>query len=367
MQQTFVLPIFAVTIALLIPAQAPAAVANPGHTELVLPSETCRGLFIVPVTFGGEPGTTLDLLLDTGASWTFLDPRAMQKILGGEIRAGKMSFPNARIGPHEFGPLRAYALSMRALNLAVGREFDGILGFPAFRDVLLTLDYPAKEIRVSSGSLPRPDGREIFRVTGKRPHLAITGGSHRFKVLIDSGATGRFGLRPSDVSTWSVEPRPATISVGAQGVEVHHGGRVDGAIQVGPLEFEDPVVILSGGERLVGWQVLRHFVLTFDQNHKRMRMQTDNAGPVRMAPLVRAGLAYNPRPEGLRVVRVFPGTSAEAAGLRVGDLIVAIDGIPVYQQECGEFSVIAGQQQVFSYTRDGVRAEATIETEVLIP
>ena len=367
MQRTFVLSIFAVVIALLIPEQAPAAVANPGHTELVLPSETCRGLFIVPVTFGEEPGTTLDLLFDTGASRTFLDPRAMHKILGGEIRAGKMSFPNARIGPHELGPLRAYALPMRDLNLAVGREFDGILGFPAFRDVLLTLDYPAEEIRVSSGSLPRPDGREIFRVSGKRPHLAVTSGSRRFKVLIDSGATGRFGLRPSDVSTWSVEPRPALISVGVQGVEVHHGGRVDGTIRLGPLDFDDPVVILSGGEQLVGWQVLRHFVLTFDQKHKRMRMQKDSVGPVRMAPLVRVGLAYDPRPKGLKVVRVFPGTSAEAAGLRVGDLIDAIDGIPVYQQECEESSVTAGHRRVFSYTRDGVRAEATIETEVLIP
>ena len=63
------------------------------------------------------------------------------------------------------GTLRAPVLRLHTLSLAVGRDVDGILGFSAFDDVLLTLDYPAEEIRVSGGRLPRPDGREIFAST----------------------------------------------------------------------------------------------------------------------------------------------------------------------------------------------------------
>ncbi len=352
--------------ALLATAPGPATAANPLDAELVLPSETCRGLFIVPVTFGEGTGTTLDFLLDTGSSWTFLDPGALRGIAGGDGRAGKASFQGVRIGPLELGRLRASVLPMRDLCLAVGREFDGILGFPAFRNVLLTLDYPAEEIRVSSGSLPRPDGREIFRVHGKRPHLKVAIGNRRIKLLVDSGSTSHFQLKASDRLTWSVEPRPATCLVGVGGLVVREGGRLDGAVRFGPLDFENPVVILGGSEGQVGWHVLRHFVLTFDQKNKRMRMQADRTDPVRMAPLVGTGLAYDPRPEGLRVVRVFSDTSAEAAGLREGDLIVAIDGIPVHSRGCVSRSDV-GQQQVFLYLRDGIRTEATVETEALVP
>ena len=98
-----------------------------------------------------------------------------------------------------------------------------------------------------------------------------------------------------------------------------------------------------------------------------MRMLTDRTDPVQMAPLVGTGLAYDPRPEGLRVVRVYPGTSAEAAGFRQGDVIVAIDCTPVHQRGCGQAERVAGRRQVFSYFRDGIRAEATLETEILVP
>jgi len=347
-----------------------AATANPDQAGVVLPSETCRGLIIVPVTLSEREGGTLDLLLDTGSSWTFIDPGALRRILGRETRAGKASFKGGRIGRHELGPLQALVLPMKTLSRVLGREIDGILGFPAFRDVLLTLDYPAEEVRVSAGSLPRPDGREIFRALGsKRPHLEVDVGGHRVKLLLDSGSNGRFLLNPTDRLTWSVGPRPAIVSVGVGVVDVDRGGRLDSAIQFGPLRFENPVVIVRNTrERLAGWHVLRHFVLTFDQKKKRIRMQPSRTTPVRMAPLVRIGLADEPRPEGLRIIKVFPGTSAEAAGLREGDLIVAIDGIPVHERGCGDpQGDPAGQRQVLSYLRDGVRAEAEVETEALVP
>jgi len=352
---------------LLIAAQVPAARANPADAEVVLPSEFCRGMFIVPVTFGEGEGTTLDLLLDTGSSWTILDPKALRGLVAAGSRIRKASFKSVRIGPHKIGPLQASVLPMKSISLAVGRELDGILGFPAFRDVLLTLDYPAGELRVSRGSLPRPDGREIFRALGKRPHLEAGIGDRRVKLLLDSGFTGRFEFRRSDFAKWTVVPRPATSHLDVEGVAVLDGGRPEETIRFGPLDFENPVVIL-GGDRLAGGQVLRHFVLTFDQKKNRMRMRANHTEPVRMPPLVGAGLGYAPRPEGLEVVAVFPGSAAEAAGLRKGDLVVAIDGVPVHPRGCGDSrSGSAGQRRVFSYIRDDIRAEAEIETEALVP
>jgi hypothetical protein len=336
---------------------------------VVLPSETCRGLFFVPVTFGEGEGTTLDLLLDTGASRTYLDSGALRRVLGRDVGGGKASLENARIGPFEIGTLRAYILRLHTVSLALGRNVDGIIGYPAFRDVLLTLDYPAEEIRISRGGLPRPDGREIFPYRGfRRPHLDAEVGGRRMKVLLDSGATGRFALLPTKRLAWSVEPRPMKTSVGVGHVTVGEGGRLADAIHLGPLTFEAPIVTLVGDESLVGWHVLRHFVLTFDQKQKRIRMQSHGTDPIRLASWVGMGVGIYPRSEGLEILEVFAGTSAEAAGLRTGDLIVAIDGTPVHERGCSDtLGAPAGRRRVLSYVRDGIQAEAEIKTEILIP
>ncbi len=356
-----------------IPA-TPASTAEPTPTNvdepgLVLPSETCRGLFIVPFTVGEGEGKTLDLLFDTGSSRTFVDPTAIRRIVGPGVRAGKILFKDGRIGRHKFGPLRANIYPMKTLSLALGRKIDGILGFPAFKDVLLTLDYPAEEIRVSSGNLPRPDGREIFRVTGsRRPFLKVDVGGRHVKVLLDSGSTGRFALRSTDRIQWSVEPRPLSAAVHFASVTIREGGRLDMPLQFGPLGFEAPVVAITRSEPLAGWHVLHNFVLTFDQKKNRIRMQPNGPTPVRMPSLVGSGMGLHPLPEGLKIIKVFPDTSAEAAGLRKGDLIIAIDGTPVYERGCGDpEGDPAGRREVWTYIRDGLQADAEIETEILVP
>ena len=188
-----------------LPAAQEPKVKSP--EEIVLPSQTCRGLFFLAVTVGPGEGTTLHFLLDTGSSWTFVDPRAIRRVLGRDAGTGKVSFERARAGSHELGPLRARLYPMDTLERAVGRKFDGILGFPAFKNVLLTLDYPAEEVRISRGRLPRPDGRKIFAYRGfRRPHLDTEVGGQRMKILLDSGSTGRFSLVSTNRLAWSVVP-----------------------------------------------------------------------------------------------------------------------------------------------------------------
>lgn len=346
------------------PATTDAALA-----EVVLPSETCVGLFFVPITFGEGEGTTLELLLDTGSSRTYIDSGALGRVLGREVGFGRVLLENARIGRFEIGTLRAHILRLRMVSLALGRNIDGIIGYPAFRDVLLTLDYPAEEIRISHGRLPRSDGHEIFPYRGfRRPHLNAGVGGRSMRVLLDSGATGGFALLPTKRLAWSVEPRPVKTSVGVGHVNLREGGRLADAIHFGPLRFEAPIATLVGDESLVGWDVLRHFVLTFDQKRKRIRMQAGDTDPVRSAPWVGMGLGIHPRSEGLEILEVFAGTSAKAAGLRKGDLIVAINGAAVQELGCRDpQGDPPGQRTVLSYLRSGIQAEAEIETEILIP
>lgn len=335
----------------------------------MLPSESCRGLFIVPVALGPGGGTTVDLLLDTGSTWTFIDPAAVRQVTS--RRRGRVRFAEARIGGHALGPLPARLIPMQSLSRAVGREIDGILGFPAFRDVLLTLDYPAAEVRVATGRLPPADGREVFRYTtrARRPHLPVEVGGRRIELLLDSGSTGRFLLRPADPVRWRVPPRAARVTVGIGFAAIDDSGRMEGALRFGPLRFEEPIVTVAGRERLAGWQVLRHFSLTFDQLRRRVRMVAPRSrAVVRMAAMTSNGLATRPRAEGLEVVEALAGTSAAEVGLRRGDLVVAIDGVPVHDRSCGELGEqLPGRRQLVTYLRGGRRAQAVLETGILIP
>lgn len=353
-------------------ASTPAAASGAPAAETagtVLPGRVCRGYFIVDFQPGGRAGETLGLLLDTGASRTYVDPDALARVLGRPARAGKVVFRGARAGPLEVPTLRARVSSMEILSLAIGSRIDGILGFDAFRDVLLTLDYPRGEVRVSTGTLPPPDGREIFKDVGRgRPYLSVPIGGRVRKVLLDSGSTGIFRLKPTDPLEWIEPPRPVGVSVLFAGVAPHEAGRAQGSLQVGPVAFQDPIVDVSQRERLAGWQVLRRFTLTFDQRKRRIRMLADDGPAVRLGPMIRTPLGLRPRREGMEVLLVLPGSSAEAAGLRKGDLITAIDGVPVHDRGCVDpFAQAAGERQVFTFLRDGERSEATIETEVLVP
>lgn len=350
-------------------AAGPSEKKSTVSTDIVLPSESCHGLFIVSMSVGAGDGATVDLLLDTGAYRTYIDPAAVRRILGPEVSAGRVLFKTAQVGEYEFGPLRAYVLPLAAISLALRRRIDGVLGYSAFKEVLLTLDYPADEVRVSSGRLPRPDGREVFRDSGFiRPHLKIDVGRRRINVLLDSGSTGRFLLKPKDRLRWSVEPRPARTAMEVTGIKLDAGGRLAQSIGVGPLRFDAPVVFVSKRERLVGWHVLHNFTLTFDQRTHRIRMVPVSDAPVRMPSYVGNGLGVRSLPEGLEVVAVFPGTSAAAAGLRKNDLIVAIDGVPVHERGCADpKGKPAGENQVLSFVRDGTRIQTEITTEILIP
>lgn len=349
------------------PAQALATDSMPA-SGLLLPSQTCRGIFILPVTV---QSTTLELMFDTGSSWTFLDPAALRRVLGRDVRAGRFSFESASIGAHALGPLRGRIYPMRSLGRALGRPIDGILGFPAFKDVLLTLDYPASEVRVDSGSLPPPDGRGIFHDTGsKRPHLEVRLDDRKFEVLLDSGATpGDLHLRRNDRVDWSVAPRPVRTTFLFNRFVVDSGGRLMGNLEFGPLEVETPLAFQAGRERQVGWQILHHFALTFDQKKKRIRIVPHTlAGPITTPSFVSKGFGVRPQPEGLEIVKVFAGTPAAAAGFRQGDLIIAIDGTPVYERPCQEPNGDPeGTGLRISYLRDGAAAEVEIQTVALIP
>lgn len=342
--------------------------ANPGR---VVPSETCRGLWIVPVTFDGDSSRRLRLVLDTGAARASVDPDAIARVAGRRIRPGKKTrLKHGEAGPLKISDIKVVSHEMDHLSRALGMDIDGILGFQTFRDLLLTLDYPAGEIRVSKGVLPEADGRTVFEDVGKvRPYLALDVGGTRVAVLIDSGATGGLTLREKDPLEWETTPRATSGSVRYDFIQIDKNGRARDALTYGPLQIHRPVVeVVKNGTRLAGWEILRRFVWTFDQRNRRVRMIPDSDEPILMEPVRGPGLVFQPRQEGLEVVRVFAGMPAERAGVRAGDVVVAINGTPVYERGCRS---MYGDRQanaaVLTLRRGDATQDLSIRLDVLVP
>lgn len=102
-------------------------------------------------------------------------------------------------------------------------------------------------------------------------------------------------------------------------------------LAMGDAEVEDVAANLSQGDvhdgepaGNIGQSVLRQFNCTFDVNRRKLYLEKNaNWGPV---PFNRAGIVVDPQDAGMKVMTVLAGSTGEAAGLQVGDMITKIDG-----------------------------------------
>jgi hypothetical protein len=346
----------------------PAVAAGPFDAlqGKLVPSSYCRGLFIVPVSWKDQ---TLQFVLDTGASHWSVDPDALERLRGKRYASGKkITLRKGMAGPLKLRKLRAWIHELDHLALAVGHEVDGIMGVDTFEELLLTLDYPAREVRVQKGSLPEVNGIDIFRDHGKnRPFLRFEVGDKAVPVLLDSGFTGRLKLHEDDPLEWKVQPTMVHVAVRYAEVELQFAGRLQGLYRLGPLELVEPVTGVTDGTRLAGAELLQHVVLTLDRAQRRVLMRAHDDSRVSSEPYRSLGLGLRPRRNGLEVTGVFSGTPAEQAGIVRGDLVTHVDGQFVHDRSCESLSDAVPGSRRLTLLREGIRFEADVEQAVLIP
>jgi hypothetical protein len=354
------------TIAIVLIAATLAARA----TEEIIPSERCHGLWFVPISFGDEPERTLVFVLDTGASHTSVDPDSVERLTGRYVKPGKsVRLRGGVAGPLKIKKLKADVHDMDHLARGLGMPFDGILGFPTFKDYLLTLDYHASEIRLGSGSLPAVDGRTIFKDVGTvRPYLAVEVGGSKLPILVDSGSTSGLNLLVSDEVPWEVEPRPVSASIRYSKILLEKTGRLGEDVAYGPLTVKRPVVdVTEQKPRIAGEDLLQRFVWTFDQRARRIRMISDSGDPIESEPFRGSGLAYRPTDDGFEVVHIFPGTPGADGRIHKGDVLVEVDGKPVYDRGCEPILPREKDSTFATFLRDGETFSIELAIEVLVP
>jgi len=297
-------------------------------------------------------GKSYRFLIDTGSSVTLVSPSTASALKQKEsrrtpprtvqVKGAKnlevdlpaVTLRHLQLGEAHFERVPAGIYDFSDLSAHLGVTIDGVIGFPVFRDTLLTLDYPAARLEIAPNPLgapaaPRPPHSSLILYNRDQPTplIPVQMGNESFYVLIDSGSDGGLALNPNGLHPRFVHgPRVGMIVSSLDGDKRQLVGRLEQNITIGTQLVAQPVVDLTEHLSSLGGELLRHFRLTFDQQRHEVTLVRGSDGPVEMPGRRSTGLSFRRFPTYWRLLAVVPDTPNSAIAVQAGDLCVRING-----------------------------------------
>lgn len=346
---------------------------RPGRTtlgsKLVMVPTKAIGNFLVVEAKGDRSGPA-HFLVDTGSSVTLVTPTFAKRhasknappadaprvrVLSADGQTTELApttIEQLALGDARFEDVFALIYDCTALSAHLGIKIDGVLGFPLFRETLLTLDYPRGRVLLQS---PRtaaliPGTAIPLNDASKTPLISLRLGDRSFLALIDSGSDAPLSLNPVGLNPAFATPPRAGATVGTLTGERHQRiGRLADTLGIGDFQLLQPIVDLSDELSALGGEILKNFSLTFDQEHDRVYFQRDSHLPIASPPRLSAGVSFSKTPAYWRIAGVVPGAPAEAAGIRTGDLLTHINGESVSKWDLNRYEQLVAASTTLSF------------------
>jgi hypothetical protein len=236
------------------------------------------------------------------------------------------------------------ALPLDTLGTIEGEPLPGMVGYETFRRFVTRIDYGSKTITLIDPKHfdPKDAGTPIpFTFNDSIPEVMGTFEGLPAKYDIDTGSRSELTL------TKPFAEQNGLRAKHSKGVDTVDGWGVGGpsigyvtrgkTMTLGPIEIDGVVTSLSTQGKgafsgtdyqgNVGGGILKRFVVTFDYDHQMMYLKP-LPGPVAdTGTFDRAGMWFNQAAQGFEIVDVTQGAPAAEAGLKNGDVIVAVDGV----------------------------------------
>ena len=369
----------------------------PGWTHVeakstALPARLISNFFVVESKW--DDGRTYRFIIDTGSTTTLVTPDLARRFAlkqrkpapakvkvhsanGGEIELDPVTLRRVSLGEAVFERVPALVFDLSALSDHLGVHLDGVIGFPVFRETLLTMDYPGQQLVIAPAPVfpppPRPMPRSstiAFNGEQNTPLIPVQMGSESFIVLIDSGSDGSLSLNPAGLHPRFINgPRAGTLISSLQGDRQQLTGRLGQNVLVGTHTIEQPIVDLSDQLSSLGGEFLKNFTITFDQRRKQVTFVRHTDGPVTMEPRRSTGLAFSRSPVYWRVLTVIPDTPTAELAVHSGDLCVRINGEQVEKWTFDRYAELVQTAAKITYTFITGTKESDIEVPVfeLVP
>ncbi|MDQ5977533.1 MAG: hypothetical protein QG602_505 [Verrucomicrobiota bacterium] len=327
----------------------------PASTRVVpqpvrVPARILSNFFLVEAK--QDDGKTYRFMIDTGSSVTLVSPAlgdalkqkerrgAPPRTLpvrganGREVTLPAIMLRHFQLGDAHFERVPAIVYDFSDLSAHLGVTIDGVVGFPLFRDTLLTLDYPAAQLEIAPHPVIAPTVVNNARTTvltynrdQTTPLVPVQMGNESFFALLDTGSDLGLSLNPAGLNPrFSSGPRVGMIVSSLHGDNRQLVGRLQQNITLGNLLVQQPVVDLTDQLSSLGGELLRKFRITFDQQRHLVTLVRANEGPVEMAGRRSTGLSFRRFPNYWRLLAVVPDTPNSRIPAQPGDLCVRING-----------------------------------------
>ncbi len=329
-------------------------------------------------------------VIDTGSSVTLVSPELAKRYVSDEPRP--LDEPQVRVRSSGGGYALLDAVTLKRLQLGAARfeyvpalvydcadlsaqfgvKVDGILGFPLFRNAVLTLDYPNERVVLRS-DIPEdglPGEAILFNNADKTPLIPIRLGDREFAALIDSGSASAIDINPAGLAPkFSFGPVDGPTVSTLAGDRPSRVGRLAGVVQIGSFDVPQPLAEVTDELTSLGGGILSHFTITFDQRHNEVFFQRDLSVPLAIPPLRGTGLSFRKTPAYWKVVGVVPGSPGASAGVAAGDLVSRVNGELVAGWDPARYDQLVASADRIEYTFiDGARESVkSLGVAVIVP
>jgi len=226
-----------------------------------------------------------------------------------------------------------------------GFDEQGMIGFEVLRRFVTEIDYDARTVTFIDPArfAPKDQGTPVPFVFYS--HLPQATGAFE-------GIPGSFdidtGSRDELTLTKDFADSNGLAAKHPKGVEAVDGWGVGGAsrsyvlrgsdLRLGTVRIDDVVTGLgtqshgafadASYQGNVGTALLKRFDVTFDYGHRVLYLKRLAEQPIDTGVFDRAGFWINQSEHGFKIVDLTAGGAATSAGLKVGDEITAVDGVP---------------------------------------
>jgi Aspartyl protease len=276
------------------PPEKPFSSAEMSAASVEVPMLAGEGI-VVEVRINGKGPYKFSL--DTGAAGGGRITPKTAEALGlpavGEVMAGDPSGKNRQsLKIVEAGSLTLGGVTFHDVHLSVRdlpkrrldgaeEERDGVLGIGLFQDHLLTLDYPARRVRIEKGELPPADDKQVVAYENPFgiPQIRMKVGDLEVEADVDSGnMNGELVLPASYIGKVALAYEPKVIGKARTGFNEFDVKQapLKGGAKIGAQVVERPLVdfvdIFPHGN--IGHAFLSRFAVTLDQKNHRIRFKS---------------------------------------------------------------------------------------------
>lgn len=345
----------------------------------------------------------LDFILDTGDGLTVIDldvakrlnlpldhkqstTSAQGSITGALIKHNKVELNDLVLEKN----IKIYATGLKHLEISIGRNIDGIIGYDMLHHHIVRLNYDLKQIEVyDSGSYPKKGEEMAFKFHTAIPvisgYITLNNGESiegDFFLNTGAGTTLDFNT-PFANANGIIDKTGEHYSYFVKGLgnkeTKHYEGRVK-SLRFGSFSFEDlPIGIsqvqsgIQGDKKMagiIGNKVLSRFNILFDYKlHKIYLEENSNGKKDFTVNCSGIDVQMDENLEKVLIHQVFEGSQAEAAGIKLNDEIVNVNGKAVSGMTLIEIEDIlkkSGTEVSLTLNQGGTSKEVSLDLKSIL-